>query len=409
MPAFVRIWGVTGILLLGALALLGWNVSRFVGAEARIRAKDLDFLPAPETAALLSLGHRNTVAKLRWIDSFAYFQYQLDHKDDRVAGGGAGGFQRLYETLVHLDPNFLPFYHHAALTTGALLGQHQQCLSFLMRGLLVMPEETELWRSAATELRQGYHWEEQHPQLFVGFLGEWATREVTLEGKVGVWEWQRSMARHTLHGLEELPYWLDQLKTAKAGTPAGDYVDAIIREQLASFAQREFRALRVTYRLAHGGEAERLMDLWENAALIDPLVPYRPRLVGLQHLDDLLEPRLLRLRYPQGLPASGPIAVQGGRPALRPDPWGYTWTLDAKERAVSPGLERTRFQRQIGQLNGRLVEVARAQGRWPATLADVAAAGLALPTPPFGARLALEKQALTVVWPPPPAQPWALR
>jgi hypothetical protein len=409
MRTFVQRWGVTGLLLLCVLALIGWNAHRFAGAEARIRAKDLDFLPAPEVAAMLALGHRNTVAKLRWIDSFAYFQYQLDHKDDRVAGGGAGGFQRLYETLIYLDPHFLPFYDHAALTTGALMGQHRQCLAFLMRGLLEVPDRTELWRSAATELRQGFHWEEQEPRLFAIFLGEWAEHETTLEGKVGVWEWQRAMAHRSLRGLEQLPIWFEQLKTAKPGTPAGDYLESLIRQQLASFGKRELEALRAAYRLAQGAAAERLTDLWENAALIDPLAPYHPREITLKRLEDLLSPRLLRHRYPQGLPRFGPIAVQGDRLVLRPDPWGHQWLLDAKERVVSPGLEQLHFRQRLGQLNGRLVEVARVQGRWPTSPSEIQAAGIALPEPPFGGRLALEGQALTVIWPPPASPPWPLR
>src|ERR1043165_3865084 len=104
-----RGYGLGLVIVAGAVALLGWNSSRFLTAKHEIRAKDLDFLPAPEVAGVLALGHANTLAKLRWIDSFAYFQFQLDRQDDRVAGGGSG-FQRLYATLIQLDPRFEPFY-----------------------------------------------------------------------------------------------------------------------------------------------------------------------------------------------------------------------------------------------------------------------------------------------------------
>src|SRR5262245_34756719 len=93
-----------------AAALIGWNAQRFVGAESRIRMKDLEFFPTPVVAKLMAMGQDNTVAKLRWIDSFSYFQLQIDRRDDTVAGDDktSGGFQRLYDTLIALDPLFEP-------------------------------------------------------------------------------------------------------------------------------------------------------------------------------------------------------------------------------------------------------------------------------------------------------------
>ena len=124
--------GLPFVLACCALALVGWNISRFVGAEGRIRAKDLTFLPVPEVARLLAVGHTNTVAKLRWIDSFAYFQWQLDRQDDRVAGGGSG-VERLYATLIQLDPNFRVFYEHAAINLSGVLSHHQSALAEIGR------------------------------------------------------------------------------------------------------------------------------------------------------------------------------------------------------------------------------------------------------------------------------------
>src|SRR5476649_285062 len=152
MPAVLRTFSLAALGLLCAGTLIGWNFSRFVGAQEQIYSKDLDFLPTPEVAKLLCFGHSNTISKLRWIDSFAYFQLQLDRRNDRLSGDGPGGFRRLYDTLIELDPLFEPFYQHAALCTGGLLGQNYIALGYLLRGLINLPHQTSLWRHAAAML-----------------------------------------------------------------------------------------------------------------------------------------------------------------------------------------------------------------------------------------------------------------
>jgi hypothetical protein len=144
-------------------ALLCWNGSRFIGAKAKIRMKDLTFLPSPQTARLLTLGHNNTVAKLRWIDSFAYFQMQLERKDDTVASTGDSAFGRLYDTLIALDPHFIPLYEHALLNLAGLLSHHQAILSLLQRGLIDNPHSTVLWRLNLVEFATTYDAENRNP------------------------------------------------------------------------------------------------------------------------------------------------------------------------------------------------------------------------------------------------------
>lgn len=402
--------GLFLVTLCSALVLVGWNVSRFVGAQGRIRAKDLTFLPAPATAQLLALGHNNTVAKLRWIDSFAYFQYQLDHLDDRVAGGGSG-FERLYGTLIHLDPHFRAFYEHAALNLGGILSRHQLGVAFLQLGTLNLPHDTLLWRNLASVLSHEYRWEQRLSGAFDQFLSAWAVAEVTDAGREQVWHWKAGLARRKLPGLEQLPYWLEKLRAAAPGSPTGDYLDAVVREQIARYGERELNGLLGIWRMRHGGLAGSTSEFIANRDLIDPL----QRVVGDDKLvparvEELVERALLLRRYPTGMPVYAPIAVAGDRAVLRNDPYGLAWELNGG-RVVSQGLRRQAYERRLVFFNGLLQRHAAKVGRWPDSLAEISALTLAspLPRPPPDAQLVLRDHRVAAVWNPGPENPWSLR
>ena len=393
-----------------ALVLVGWNVSRFVGIEGRIRAKDLTFLPAPAVARLLALGHTNTVAKLRWIDSFAYFQYQLDHVDDRVAGGGSG-VERLYGTLVHLDPNFRAFYEHAALNLAGVLGHQQQALAFLQLGTLNLPQDTPIWRNLASVLSFHYHWEQSLPGAFDSFLSAWAAAEATESGRQQVWHWKAGLARRKLPGLEQLPYWFDKLRASTPGSPTGDYLEGVVRDQLARYGERELNGLLAVWRIRHGGLASTTSEFIANRDLIDPLVP----VVGGDHfapphVEDLIDRSLLVRRYPEGMPVYVPVTVVGDRPALRNDPFGLAWELRSG-RIVSQGLRRQDYERQLMWFNIELESYATKVGHWPDSLGQIATLSLdrPYPFPPTDAQLELRGHWVVVVWNPKPKNPWSLR
>lgn len=399
--------GLGAVAIACATAVVGWNVARFIDAHPKIREKQLDFLPAPVVAELLCLGHRNSVAKLRWIDSFAYFELLIDRKDDRVEGGAAGGAKRLYDTLIALDPHFEPFYEHAALTTSGILGRHGEALGFLQAGTLAEPQRSELWRNAATQLKVFFHWQDNLPLAFDAFLASWEGAESSADGKRMVWDWKRQMGRRQFLDLEQLPYWLDQLKRAKPGTPSCDYIEATIREQLARFGVQELDALADIYRVAHGGTARTITGLWAGLSVIDPLAAPaadpQPR-----SLDALLAPRLVMARYPRGLPTYGPLALMAGRLTVRSDPFGLPWRLD-DGRALSEGLERRDFDKLLASANYQLLEAARAQGHWPGSLADARAMGVPIPDPGRLGRIDLDGEALKVTWTTRAEPPWPLR
>jgi hypothetical protein len=406
--ALLRSAGLGLIVLCCAGAVLGWNLWRFHSGLSKIRAKDLSFLPSPQLAGLLCLGHRNTMAKLRWIDSFAYFEYQLDRKDDRVLGGGrSGGMERLYDTLVALDPRFEPFYEHAALNTGGVLDQNQIALGFIACGLGVLPESSQLWRNAASILRVYFHWQEQLPQAFTTFLSDWRRAVPADNDQVSMWIF--SLGRYVAEGPQQVSYWLEQLHLTKPRTPGGDFVELRLRKELASLGVRTLENLANAYRIAHGGKVARLIDLWQDSDLIDPFALAKPVAVDPARIEDLADPRLVRpRRYPDYLITVGPLTMERGRLVLRSDPFGLPWRLDHGQ-PLSPGLERQWYAKKLAHANTRLLDLARTEGRWPSTLAEVLTRGLDIPEPPAGGHLALDGQNLVVSWDLPPSPPWVLR
>jgi len=362
---------ILALLLLGRVIYL--NHLHFIDAKEIIRTKDLTFLPSPEVAQVMAFGHRNSAARVRWIDAFAYFQLQLDRKDDTVAGGGKG-FVRLYDTLIALDPHYLPFYQHAALAVGGVLGRRDQELGYLMRGLFNIPHNTGLWRQAASVLYIDFTWDERQPILMDQFLAAWAEAEASDAGRVQVWEWKAGMARRRFKGLEQLPYWFDRLAESKAQTPMGNFVEATIREQLTTYGLSELNAVAAERKQA-GLPVERIEDL------LDP-----PRLLA----------RRLDRRW-------GPVEVnEQGLLVMRSDPYGYPYVL-ADGVVVSNGKVLHHFERSVATVNMKIFN----QGL--ATVEAVAAAGVVVPTPPTGAAVRMQDCVMYAVLPEPPNPPWKLR
>jgi hypothetical protein len=395
-------------IVLGAVGLVGWNSTRFLTAKPVIRSKNLDFLPAPETARVLAFGHTNTLAKLRWIDSFAYFEYQLDRKDDRVAGGG-GGFKRLYETLIDLDPQFEPFYEHAALNLSGVLSQHGNALAFLLRGTHEIPSSTSLWRNTVVTLKTFFHLDVRLPAQFDSFLAAWEQSEKDPAAKRMVWDWKRQFGFGTFTGLDQLPYWLTQLQTSTPGSPSGDYIEGTIRDLLARYGTRELESLLATWRIARGGIPATRAELVQNLSVMDFMKPVVVDGPYPSDLSRLLDPKLIRHRYPKGLPPYGPIGQDpDGHLMLKTDPYGIPWQRNAN-KVISRGQLRARLDAQIGPLNTQLLEIAQRHGSWPKTLEEAKTLGLSLPNVPDGGHLRLDDRQIVVDWPVEPGVPWMLR
>ncbi len=370
-------------IILALLATAAWWNSQRFGERAMVpRTKDLSFLPSPVMARMLSMGHPAAAAKLRWIDSFAYFELQLDRHDDTLAGTGESGFRRLYDMLIDLDPHFELFYQHAAFNTGALENRHDIALGYLMRGTIEMPRSTALWRQAAAELHTNYQWEERQPASMEAFLDQWEAAESTYNEKRQVWDWKTAMARRQYRGLDQIGYWQDQLASSTPGSPTADYIEHTMRDQLARFAVTELQALVDAYRSRHG---------------IPPLL-----------LADALEPESVAARYPAGPPPWGPVTIDAGRLALRSDPFGFDLTL-RDGTVTSPGLERSRAEHRMYHLSSQLAEAAKRDGRWAETLDEARKAGIEFAELPGGGAYRIVEHAVTIDWQPPPRPAWRLR
>jgi hypothetical protein len=366
----VALWPVIAILGVAALA---WNGSRFIGTVPKPRSKELDFLPSPVVARALSLGQPTAVAKLRWIDSFAYFQLQVDRQDDQVAGGDVrGGFERLYDTLISLDPSYLPFYQHAVTNTSGVLRQHRVGFSFIMRGLLALPAESSLWRLAGAELSVSFDWAKRNQRGLERWLRAWEEAETSEVGKQAVRDWRRGLVFLDVEGLETLPYWLEQLHGTKPGSPLGIFVEDMLRELLAQ----------------HGQLVLAKVALPEQAGAA--VVP---------------DPSAVARQWPRGIPAWAPIAADG---SLRPDPYGWPWRWSAGG-VDSPGRQQVIFLKRTKDLRLAVQAEAERRGRSPRDAAESKAWGFELPDPPDGGVWDFTERLPGVRWPAPPQEPWRLR
>lgn len=375
----MRIAPSSVLIVMVGCALLAWNGSRFVGAQPKVRTKDLTFLPAPAVAKAMTLGHDNTVAKLRWIDSFAYFELQLDRKDDTVSASGESAFERLYRMLLALDPHFLPYYQHLSLNLGGVVGKHSQVLPLLQGGLLELPHDTDLWRLIATELQTVYHLEDRNPRAMDAFLTSWHDAELTPIQQQQVWDWKKAIGRRQYQGLEQLAYWQEQLSATAPGTPAREFVINTMREQVARFGEEQLGALLTAWR--------------------------KLRPVGPTSVADLLQPDCLRAAIPHGIPPYAPLYDDGGTLRLRPDPFGYEYAL-LGGAVISPGWQLHRAIQRGALMSARLATLASTTGSWPKTLAEAQMLGLQLDELPARCQWQLIGQEIRVIADPPPHAAW---
>jgi hypothetical protein len=350
------------------IAVVGANAYRFIGAEPVIRTKQFEFLPAPEVARLLAVGHANTAAKLRWIDSFAWFQWQLDHPGEARVVDGRSAMARLYDTLIALDPRFEPFYLHANLNLSGVMGRRQEAVMMLARGTHELPGSMSLWRNLISELVVFYDLEKRHPAQLAGLLDAWAA-SVPVEERAQIWQWRQALVRRKSLGLDQVDYWVARLAETPRGSPYETFLVEAARDAAARLAQSRLEAVLA---VAPAGAVE--------AALSDPA--------------------LLARAFPAGIPPGYPLADG----VLRPDPWGYPWRISGTT-ARSVGMALQAQERLVPHWNATIAERAREQGRQPADVAE-ALAWAGSPAAQDGAVLVWDGRALDLRRPEPGHPAW---
>lgn len=366
--------GVLGL----AAGLVVFNLRPFQRATPVIRVKDLSFLPSPEVARILAIGHRNSAQRLRWIDSFAYLQLQFDRRDDTVAGGSSG-FTRLYDGLLALDERFIPVYHHAAMSLAGIVDHPHQALGYLLRGTMVMPEDFSLWQHAASILVNNMRAEESQPEMFDAFLTQWAAAMPDEGYRDTVFIWRQAMANRRFRGLDLFAHWQDRLVTTAPGTPMAEFIEGIMRVELVTYARSVVDEIRAA-RVETGGTNTSLADCLDGELLsrIGPNAEW------------------------------GPFTLVDEKPAWRSDPWGYPYAWEDGALA-SPGLRLHDLHQRVAGVNDRIRALARERGSWPKSLDEVSEWGIDLPELEPEQALVYEQQRVELVTPAPPQEPWPLR
>ena len=380
-----RSWPLYLLILVLAGSLIAWNAVPLRDHSLHVRTSDLSFVPDPVLARILNLGQNAAASKLQWIDSFTYFELQLDKRDDTLRGSGQSGFQRLYTQLTAEDPYYIPFYEHASFNIGALTGRHDLSLGFLLRGLTYLPHATPLWRQAAAELYAAFDFDKRHPDEMNAFLDAWAENETDYVQRRQVWDWKNAMARRHDMGLGQLTYWQEQMHLYPPDSPGGLYIDGAMREEVAHYDVRELEALLYDFR-AH--------------FIMTPLA-----------LSEVLSPQLVRARYPQGLNVYLPYQIIDHQLVLRDDPYGYPFLL-LDGHVVSPGLE----QRLVGSTPGTLLQAVfgylsqHPHAPFPADPEQLRAYGITVPLLPPQAHYQFmpATRSISLSWDPPPGRPWPL-
>lgn len=370
--------GLGSLIASCAVGVLAWNATPILRAtQVKPRTKVLSFLPSPTAARLLCLGHANSFAKLRWIDSFAYMEWQFlnPNPDDTVRGTGASTYEQLYRTLIALDPRFPPFYAGAFLNLGGVVSRHPAAMRLFLEGTLSLPHSYQVWAMGAGTLVEAWKLNTSRTWDLEAYLATWAQHMREPAERELVDRWLAGLGRTHYRGLEQLPYWSEQLRLTRPGSPAHEFVLLTVREQLSRFGRAELQAL-----LQAG-----------------------PQDGGLAAC---LEPVRLAARYPRGLPALGPIRLQEGRPVLAADAFGYAYTLEGG-RVQSPGLLYLTARRSsLARASASLEAIAHQEGRWPADLDAARGMGVELRELPPGCAYELKGRELDLALPPRDAEPW---
>lgn len=384
--------------------MLYWNASKLVGADPLPRMKDLEFVPSAQAMRVMSMGHTNTSAKLRWIDAFSYLQLQFEKRDDTLIGNSEeGGFDRLYDALIDLDPKFEPFYEFAIMSES-LLDDRSGTLALrsAQRGCLELPHSMNLWRNLAAHIkaRDGYN-----PHVLDGILTRWALMAPDERERYHIERWKSRLGVLDLKGLEQLDYWAQQIVANKPKTPLADMAVETLYQQLNRYCKN---ILQEVYDVQPTGSIDSCLrrQSWYHVYGKDDLLQLKNAMIvwGPLQLPAAISQRLEQ--RVQALETFSTISLQSVQ--LRTDPYGYPYRV-VDDRIVSTGEQRFLFKRRIASYNMTLERMAVERGRWPADLDEVHAWLNWKPlTAPSGGQVSWQHNNLRVEFSN-EAEPWPLR
>jgi tetratricopeptide (TPR) repeat protein len=127
-------WAFVGLALLAGLVVATRRVQPLVN---RPYLYETLYLPSGEFIGELSLGYRQIVADVVWLEAMQYYgDYRLDRH-------GLNYFKGLVDIVVELDPHFIFAYEFGALIVSEDMGYFEDGISILKRGMAANPTS---WR-----------------------------------------------------------------------------------------------------------------------------------------------------------------------------------------------------------------------------------------------------------------------
>ncbi len=125
---------ILGFVLLGIGAALSLEHER----PSRVRGEELAYLPKGQYLRLASLGYRQIVADIIWLQAVQHLGAPQDTSQ---------GYRWTYhavDVLTDLDPAFVPAYQAAGTILGVWAGRIQESIAILKKGMQHNPEVWQL-------------------------------------------------------------------------------------------------------------------------------------------------------------------------------------------------------------------------------------------------------------------------
>lgn len=131
---------ISGAVLFLALTLMGVCILPSLEQKRplHVRAEELAYLPKGQYLRLASLGYRQIVADIIWLQAVQHLGARTDSQQ---------GYRWTYhavDVLTDVDPTFVPAYQAAGTVLGVWAGRTQESIAILKKGMQHNPEVWQL-------------------------------------------------------------------------------------------------------------------------------------------------------------------------------------------------------------------------------------------------------------------------